>query len=361
MDGPRRFGGLLPDRRKVHEGKREADWDIDYDPNDPRYEYSDPWHPKAASSSSSGSGHGLRSKEASGDSQRNGAPNPSHSSLRPAGHRRSESELGLLSGGSSERFRSVPNSLGLIKERPRNTFVQGIVDGLSGIGDTLRIGRRSRPRAMVSTPPRRGFNLDGVDSPSPVEPSDQRGSRYKSFVFVDAGDDIEAGPATTVDLNPVATRTNLDLGVADQVVLAHYPSQSGSSGDRTRSDGSPDNRPGVNLNGIRNTGTGEEEARIRNGVMLISRSPGQDFNSTIISPATDEAAGLGPFSASTEVSLFSIPSHKSDKMNAYYLDGKLASSTRASRQISRQSSLSFTCGANRVIDPANASSEHSGK
>ncbi|KAL5528698.1 hypothetical protein ACEPAF_7835 [Sanghuangporus sanghuang] len=304
MDAPRKFGGLLPDRRKVHERTRGADWSIDADPVDPVNEYNDPWHSKVGSSSSSGSGGSreLHSKEASGDTQRSKATtSPSHSSrTRPTGHERSESQLGLLSDGSPDQFQPIQDSPGMIRGRPANAFVQGIVNGLSGIGDAIRLGKRPRPMAVVSSPPRRGFKVDDVDSASPTVPRDPRGSRYESFVFVEAGDDIEAGPNTTVNATPSGTRTSFNLGVNEQVALSQNPSQSGSSGSGTRSDGIVDDQPSVSGNGNGNTaGDGKEERR-RNSVLLISRSPGQDFNSTIVSPITDETAGFGTFSASSE-------------------------------------------------------------
>ncbi|KAL5485450.1 hypothetical protein ACEPAI_8092 [Sanghuangporus weigelae] len=301
MDAPRKFGGLLPDRRKVHERTRGVDWSIDVDPVDPVNDYNDPWHSKVGSSSSSGSGgsRGLHSKEASGDTQRSKATttNPSHSSrTRPTGHERSESQLGLLSDGSPDQFKPIQDSPDMIRGRPANAFVQGIVNGLSGIGDAIRLGRRPRPMAVVSSPPRRGFKVDDVDSASPTVPRDPRGTRYESFVFVEAGDDIEAGPVNAI---PSGTRTSLNLGVNDQVALSQNPSQSGSSGSRTRSEGIADNKPSVSDNGNGNTaGNSEEEGG--HSVLLISRSPGQDFNSTIVSPITDETAGFGTFSASSE-------------------------------------------------------------
>ncbi|KAH8104217.1 hypothetical protein DFH11DRAFT_1765434 [Phellopilus nigrolimitatus] len=198
LQPPRRLGGLLADRRTVHPRPRAADWSIDADaaPGPSPPSLSPAGHAKSSSSSGSGGGSRPHSKSGSG----------SGSALAGAlrqGHASSASLASKLSAGRD-------SLLGLLGADPRRS-----------------------PVAVVSAPPRRGFNLDGADS---------------------------ARSPTLGPPGPVGE----GVGVGE------------------------------------NEGEGEEEPESspdEESVLLISRAPGQDFNSAASPVETD---GVGTFHVSPQ-------------------------------------------------------------
>lgn len=293
LHAPRKLGGLLADRPTVHERIRGADWSIDVDPGEDG-KYTDPW---AADKDRARSGSGSKEASASRTSLTSMFNN------RPNKHGRSESSLGLLantspdsvSGPSLPRIKDSPD---LNRERPVPGFAHGLISSISGMGLGLGLGRGRRPPpvAVVSSAPRRGFNVDDVDSTrSPTVHLDERKREREShsFVLVEPEDARSGVAAEGEGAVPAGVRTSLNLAaIGGGSVMAPgsgstpNPSQSssgsGGSGSRSRSDAT---------GATSVSGNGESERRI-DSVVLISRSPGQDFNS-MASPITEETSGLG--------------------------------------------------------------------
>ncbi|EJD02620.1 uncharacterized protein FOMMEDRAFT_146527 [Fomitiporia mediterranea MF3/22] len=311
LQAPRKLGGLLADRRKVHTRTRGADWSIDADNiNEIGVEengYNDPWNPQA-SHSRLPSGSTSHTKEVSGESTGQAKIETGNATgarlVRPSGHGRSESRLGLLSNTSPERLHPIQDSRE--SEGSASSFVRGIMETLNDIG--MRLSGRPRPVAVVSSPPRRGFNMDDVDSAkSPSDLANPREERRSdSYVFVDGEEDEgeegeELGKPVLVDSD---TRPSSNFAVFGSSSATLNPSQGGSSGSGTRSDssgGASASRTRAAL-GSRSASMereshvdgGSERGGERDKVMLISRSPGQDFNSVeMISPITEETSGYG--------------------------------------------------------------------
>lgn len=136
LQAPRKLGGLIPNRPRVHHRTRGADWSIDTE--DTEFDDLDPLQP--GSSSSNLNGNDSTPSFASSQGRRNRTQGPSHN-------------------GNTEGLRPIqdaPDVVGLTNVRP----MQGV-------------DRRGRPPPVhvVSTPPQRGFHLDDVDSagaPTPI-------------------------------------------------------------------------------------------------------------------------------------------------------------------------------------------------
>lgn len=260
MTSPRRFGGLLPDRPRVHERTRGPNWSIDADVG------SGVIKTERKSESRSRSGSPIdRNKESSSpfplkEARASLASLASKLSRNSGnGHVRSESQLGLITNVDFDSpTRANPNG----NSSSGRGALAGIMNGLNSLTYELGISKRPPPVAVVSSPPRRGFNLDDVDSErSPQEPvSAGSCERENPFASVKGKDNppIPSDPAHNVS-NGVPTGSG----------------PSWSSADTSRTD-----------------------------VMLISRSPGQDFNS-MISPI--ESDGFGAFHASSETDYFPAP------------------------------------------------------
>lgn len=260
MTSPRRFGGLLPDRPRVHERTREANWSIDADVDTGAL--ADNAERKSESRSRSGSPV-ERNKEAKPPSPfalkearasiTSLASKLSRNSGNGNGHARSESQMGLITNSPSPDMESPSRGTS------GRGALAGIMNGLNALSHGLGISRRPPPVAVVSSPPRKGFNLDDVDS--------------------------ERSPRCSADSwegeNPFSTVKGKE-GLQVQVSLV--PDTSGSSSGPSGSGPS-----------WSSSDTG------KTNVMLISRSPGQDFNSMISPIESDE---FGGFHASTEADYF---------------------------------------------------------
>jgi hypothetical protein len=374
LQAPRRLGGLLADRPKVHTRKRGEHWNIDSDSD--------------AEADVDGTGIGTRRAK---EGLRNHAQSQARASqtslastivrlgrsalgVAPAtsasgsGHGRSESQLGLLSpyqltspsGPGSNTVSpplrphqttstpSSPPSQAQVSPQctperqktiiPGSRFFHGIVTSL----------RRDPAVSVVPGTRRRGFDIDDEDKDSPVSRHDHShelgavkaqdgGSNDGEFVQERKGDrGSRSGTGLGTGTTPDMTEEGFVI-VGGRRTNEEHRNVSESVNSRTAS---PNLLPDTNLEAMgperenearpnilldangddariaeeRTQAKIQERLQLGEGadVMLISRQPGQDFNSvSLMSPVTAETPtegfGLGAFVAPTEVSLVSCP------------------------------------------------------
>lgn len=285
MQGPRKLGGLLSDRAKVHARTKNANWSID---DSEQGHESLPPASSGHSKETSGESYGLSTSQ---PSQAPGSQTSLVSSLaRLARHGRSESQVGLLS--SPEQ---TPSSPPLRPSRDLPSHSNPSPNPISRLVSSVAGHFREPPVPVVNGAPRRGFNMDDVDAQSPTSAYGRRSS--DSYVNIGEGEVQQL--RQDMYGTPISGRRfpNLSLPVRQ---LSPIPSRHDSEGAESTD---------AVVNGGREVGRfGGIVGRARNdsgSVMLISSRPGQDFNS-MASPIVPEpeADALGPFyTAPTEASI----------------------------------------------------------